>query len=413
MRQVLLKGVSSTARKSVRFGPPLSPELFDTHAPPSTPIRRGTPMQIARMSSILRQQSESIMQSATPLPFSRTRHTGRVGKQPATVAVPRNRRLFRNHSSTGSNGVDDNSAEMADSSLLQSLLQPKRTRRREMMEYFARLESSNWNLDSSSEKLKQHPHLPKKEEKDEKQLQLLTTDIPTGTDTGRVADRRMSQTGVFMDELFDMEGASADVDEQQSSYSPISVPIAQISDNNNLTTPATPLPLMSPMTRALVSAVEKTAACQTLRETITPQRLGRSIEISEPPMEEEESETSEPEIVGIDSPSKFGSPIDRKRKRQRRRSLRPGDSVHRASLESPVLFTRNDMSPSLLVQTRNRRLSNEILPPPFFRDTSPSKQQENRDSVLKAEVASARKERRRTAPAFDGSIYGGDGCCSG
>ncbi|KAJ2792648.1 hypothetical protein GGI18_000227 [Coemansia linderi] len=46
----------SIARKSVRFGPALSPEVFDVAAPPSTPLRRGTPMQMARASSILRHQ---------------------------------------------------------------------------------------------------------------------------------------------------------------------------------------------------------------------------------------------------------------------------------------------------------------------------------------------------------------------
>ncbi|KAJ1869063.1 antigen identified by monoclonal antibody Ki-67 [Coemansia sp. RSA 990] len=48
---------ASEARKSVRFGPQLSPELFDTQAPPSTPLRRGTPMRMARGASILRQSA--------------------------------------------------------------------------------------------------------------------------------------------------------------------------------------------------------------------------------------------------------------------------------------------------------------------------------------------------------------------
>ncbi|KAJ2892103.1 hypothetical protein IWW38_003346, partial [Coemansia aciculifera] len=46
-RPVLLTQASSTTRKSVRFGPALSPEVFDAGAPPSTPLRRGTPMQMA------------------------------------------------------------------------------------------------------------------------------------------------------------------------------------------------------------------------------------------------------------------------------------------------------------------------------------------------------------------------------
>ncbi|KAJ2557816.1 antigen identified by monoclonal antibody Ki-67 [Coemansia sp. RSA 1933] len=49
--------------RSVRFGPPLSPEVFDTQAPPSTPLRRGTPMPIKRISSILRPNQPGFMDS--------------------------------------------------------------------------------------------------------------------------------------------------------------------------------------------------------------------------------------------------------------------------------------------------------------------------------------------------------------
>ncbi|KAJ2661515.1 antigen identified by monoclonal antibody Ki-67 [Coemansia sp. RSA 1200] len=45
--------------KAVRFGPPLSPEVFDTQAPPSTPLRRGTPLPIKRISSILRPNQQA------------------------------------------------------------------------------------------------------------------------------------------------------------------------------------------------------------------------------------------------------------------------------------------------------------------------------------------------------------------
>ncbi|KAJ2080004.1 hypothetical protein H4R24_003376 [Coemansia sp. RSA 988] len=399
-RQVLLKDVSSTARKSVRFGPPLSPELFDAQAPPSTPIRRGTPMQIARMSSILRQQSESVLQSATPLPFHRSRRTGRIGKQPATVAVPRNRRLFRNHSSN--NSSDENSAAVVDPSLLQSLLQPKRTRRHEMMEYLARLEGSNWTLNSTAEKPKQLPQQLEAEDKRENQLQRSTVDRPTGTGAEGTADRRLSQTGLLMDEIFDMEGASADIDDHQMSYSPLPVPVVGSSECSIPKTPSNSLPSMSPMTRALVSAAEQSAASHTLLETITPKRLGRAIEVSEPSTEEE-SAILEQEIIGIESPSTIGSPIDRQRKNQRRRSLRVGDSVRRTSLESPVLLASNDMSPSLVVQTRHRRLSNGIVPPPtpLFNETLPLGQHQGQDSGEKTKTLSAsidRKERRRTAP---------------
>ncbi|KAJ2342420.1 antigen identified by monoclonal antibody Ki-67, partial [Coemansia sp. RSA 2618] len=72
IRRILMTDMSSAARKSVRFGPPLSPEVFDTQAPPSTPLRRGTPMQMARVSSILRQSSERLLsaESALPVPAS-------------------------------------------------------------------------------------------------------------------------------------------------------------------------------------------------------------------------------------------------------------------------------------------------------------------------------------------------------
>ncbi|KAJ2879288.1 hypothetical protein H4R27_005396 [Coemansia aciculifera] len=61
----LLLAQESMARKSVRFGPALSPEVFDVGAPPSTPLRRGTPMQMpARASSILRRTSPTRPQPA-------------------------------------------------------------------------------------------------------------------------------------------------------------------------------------------------------------------------------------------------------------------------------------------------------------------------------------------------------------
>lgn len=48
-------------RKSVRFGPALSPEVFDSQAPPSTPpVKRGTPIRLARRAS-------SILRNATPI----------------------------------------------------------------------------------------------------------------------------------------------------------------------------------------------------------------------------------------------------------------------------------------------------------------------------------------------------------
>ncbi|KAJ2742934.1 hypothetical protein GGI19_006754, partial [Coemansia pectinata] len=65
----LLLAQESMARKSVRFGPALSPEVFDVGAPPSTPLRRGTPMQMpARASSILRRTSPTRPQPAAVSP---------------------------------------------------------------------------------------------------------------------------------------------------------------------------------------------------------------------------------------------------------------------------------------------------------------------------------------------------------
>ncbi|KAJ1896762.1 antigen identified by monoclonal antibody Ki-67, partial [Coemansia sp. IMI 209127] len=55
--------LSVAGSRSVRFGPPLSPEVFDTQAPPSTPLRRGTPLPIKRISSILRPNQPNLMDS--------------------------------------------------------------------------------------------------------------------------------------------------------------------------------------------------------------------------------------------------------------------------------------------------------------------------------------------------------------
>ncbi|ORX69150.1 hypothetical protein DL89DRAFT_172086 [Linderina pennispora] len=55
-------------RKSVRFGPPLSPELFDTHEPPATPLRRGTPMQMAPGAASILRQTPEFVQISTPHP---------------------------------------------------------------------------------------------------------------------------------------------------------------------------------------------------------------------------------------------------------------------------------------------------------------------------------------------------------
>ncbi|KAJ1847204.1 hypothetical protein LPJ73_004314, partial [Coemansia sp. RSA 2703] len=67
-RPTTLVATPSGARKSVRFGPALSPEVFDAHAPPSTPLRRGTPMPIARASSILRMAAAAAGSVEHPTP---------------------------------------------------------------------------------------------------------------------------------------------------------------------------------------------------------------------------------------------------------------------------------------------------------------------------------------------------------
>ncbi|KAJ2488614.1 hypothetical protein IWW47_005365, partial [Coemansia sp. RSA 2052] len=93
---------SSTTRKSVRFGPALSPEVFDAGAPPSTPLRRGTPMQMparASSSSILRRVASPTTRNAS------------LAALPLTTSP----------------------------SLLRSLLTPRPTRRQDMHQYIASL----------------------------------------------------------------------------------------------------------------------------------------------------------------------------------------------------------------------------------------------------------------------------------
>ncbi|KAJ2741352.1 hypothetical protein GGI20_005247 [Coemansia sp. BCRC 34301] len=94
-RPALLAQESSMARKSVRFGPALSPEVFDAGAPPATPLRRGTLMQMAgRVASILRRgasptrlapllETSPLRSLLTPRPSRRQamhRHLARLAK---------------------------------------------------------------------------------------------------------------------------------------------------------------------------------------------------------------------------------------------------------------------------------------------------------------------------------------------
>ncbi|KAJ2641328.1 hypothetical protein GGF44_002172, partial [Coemansia sp. RSA 1694] len=99
---LLMAQASSTTRKSVRFGPALSPEVFDAGAPPSTPLRRGTPMQMparASSSSILRRVASPTTRNAS------------LAALPLTTSP----------------------------SLLRSLLTPRPTRRQDMHQYIASL----------------------------------------------------------------------------------------------------------------------------------------------------------------------------------------------------------------------------------------------------------------------------------
>ncbi|KAJ2720791.1 hypothetical protein GGI07_004395 [Coemansia sp. Benny D115] len=120
----------SATRKSVRFGPALSPEVFDAKAPPSTPLRRGTPLQTARSSSILRQSSESTAHAAAlPLtPHPRASYIMRQGS--ANMLTRPTGSLVDSLIDAGSNGSQD---------ALEGLLQPKPTKRRLMNQYLGAL----------------------------------------------------------------------------------------------------------------------------------------------------------------------------------------------------------------------------------------------------------------------------------
>ncbi|KAJ2595670.1 antigen identified by monoclonal antibody Ki-67 [Coemansia sp. RSA 1721] len=126
-RVAMLAKVSSTTRKSVRFGPALSPEVFDAKAPPSTPLRRGTPMQIGRMSSILRQSADSSVAMLPLTPYPKSNGASIVGMA---------RKRLGNSSSVASAGLD---AKLGSSQAIQLLLQPKPNRRRQLNQYFSAL----------------------------------------------------------------------------------------------------------------------------------------------------------------------------------------------------------------------------------------------------------------------------------
>ncbi|KAJ2151461.1 antigen identified by monoclonal antibody Ki-67 [Coemansia sp. RSA 637] len=103
-RRVIMSDILSAARKSVRFGPPLRPELFDALAPPASPLRRGTPLQMARASSILRQSAEQMdLESALPLSAeseedAEAREPIREIESPVALGSPEDRRSRRRRS---------------------------------------------------------------------------------------------------------------------------------------------------------------------------------------------------------------------------------------------------------------------------------------------------------------------------
>ncbi|KAJ1829221.1 hypothetical protein LPJ56_000523 [Coemansia sp. RSA 2599] len=126
----MLARISSTTRKSVRFGPALSPEVFDSKAPPSTPLRRGTPMQIGRMSSILRQSADaSLAMPLTPFPKAET----------VVLSKSRRQRSTSTSASASASASSGNEMKMGSSQAIQQLLQPKLSRRRLLNQYFSAL----------------------------------------------------------------------------------------------------------------------------------------------------------------------------------------------------------------------------------------------------------------------------------
>ncbi|KAJ1939799.1 hypothetical protein FBU59_004002, partial [Linderina macrospora] len=62
---------SQGPRKTVRFAPPLSPELYNTSDPPATPLRRGTPIRMAVGKSNLKCRNTRSARPATPHPVAR------------------------------------------------------------------------------------------------------------------------------------------------------------------------------------------------------------------------------------------------------------------------------------------------------------------------------------------------------
>ncbi|KAJ2159127.1 antigen identified by monoclonal antibody Ki-67 [Coemansia sp. RSA 552] len=285
-KRALLSQQSSTARKSVRFGPPLSPEVFESGAPPSTPLRRGTPMQIQRVSSILRMSG---------------------GHMPLMVQPE----------------------------ALQSLLQPRAPRRPAVFDLLARITS-----ESASESKRQ---------------------------TQQPGPSTLANSSLLVDQFFDMDRASSERESVAVTASAMALPVVESTES----------PTASPMTRAIVSALNAAQAKETVQDTITPQRL------VEPP-EEDMPQTARPQldIMDIESPSQLGSPADRRSRRRRSlsREQRRATLGAVASLDSQ---SPSSASPSLLVRTR--AAGGDLTPSRLFQNTTPQR-------------ARDRHHRRRTAP---------------
>ena len=101
-------------KKQVRFGGPLSPELFDKNLPPSTPLQKGgTPARAAtpggnlQLRSLLKTPPRS--ESRTPQCHSDLYSPTGVGASP-TLAMPRTRRMQSEGDDDGikDGKVDDN-----------------------------------------------------------------------------------------------------------------------------------------------------------------------------------------------------------------------------------------------------------------------------------------------------------------
>ncbi|KAJ2711548.1 hypothetical protein H4R19_003196, partial [Coemansia spiralis] len=278
LRRILLTGTSSTVRKSVRFGPPLSPEVFDAQAPPSTPLRRGTPMQMARVSSILRRGADLAHHPPTPHP---ARAAG-----PETLVV-------------------------ADPSLLQSLLQPRPSARRAIKQQVARLAALAEGC-ATSEELRP----------------FLDNETP---DDGPRSTKKLPS--LLVDDIFDMDGASSDPCGAAMAPTPLPLPVQGLGA-------AEPAPIPMPLlAHVAVTAAAQTVAEDAPQQTVTARPLGSTS--SDEYLTDDESGRAQrvgaaEKIEDIASPTRRDSPADR-----RRRSIRLARADRRNTLDAATR-TRRD-----------------------------------------------------------------------